>query len=171
MIDIEIDKLTNSVEEVATGRSFDTSLARASNAEIRGLGKGWLFDWRKEATRHEVFELTIPVIGAEILGLISIENMQGFILVPLVESAPHNLGKHQKYVGVGGNLMAYAAKVSIEAGFRGFVAFDPKTALMQHYATKLKAVQVGSSQRMVIYPDAARDLVAQYFGDEHGTPA
>ena len=88
MIDIEIDKLTNLVEEVATGLSHDTFVSRADKREIRALSGKWRFDWLKELVNHEVYKLTIPRIGTEIQGLVSIQRLPGFIQVSLIENHP-----------------------------------------------------------------------------------
>ena len=57
-IDIEIDKLTNSIENTVTGESFETVFERVSIREIRK--KDWTFDWNKEIkdNRNEVYKMT-----------------------------------------------------------------------------------------------------------------
>jgi hypothetical protein len=47
--------------------------------------------------------------------------------MPLIESAPFNIGKGKKYLGAPCNLVAYGCKLSKEYGFDGVVAFDAKT--------------------------------------------
>ena len=79
MIDVLIDKLTNSVEEVATGLSFDTRIAKAQLRDIRSLDNSWRFDWKLELKQHEVFKLTIPDVGSDVQGLISLRLEDGFI--------------------------------------------------------------------------------------------
>ena len=63
--------------------------------------------------------------------------------------------------------MAYAARLSIDLGYEGFIAFDAKTKLIEHYTRSLKARQVGRTQRMVIYPADAQLLMKHYFGEEN----
>lgn len=45
-IDIEIDKLTNSIENAFSGDSFDTELLPISKEDLRPIkkGNGWQFD-------------------------------------------------------------------------------------------------------------------------------
>lgn len=50
----------------------------------------------------------------------------------LVESAKFNKGKSKVYIGVPGNLVAFACKVSFDKGHEGFVAFDSKSVLIEH---------------------------------------
>jgi len=80
----------------------------------------------------------------------------------LVESAKFNLGKHKLYLGVPGNLVSYACKVSFDKGYEGFVAFDSKTALVEHYQKTLGATHLGG-RKMYIDTKAAGKLVSQYF--------
>lgn len=167
MIDVLIDKLTNSIEEVATGLSFDTQITIAKSRDIRSLDQSWRFDWRVELKQREVFKLTIPDVGPAVQGLISLSREEGFIQVILIESHPENVGQTKKFAGVAGNLMAYAAKLSIEIGNEGYVAFDAKTELFAHYARTLGARRIGNSQRMVIHPATSAKLVERYFGEDH----
>jgi hypothetical protein len=61
------------------------------------------------------------------------------IYMNLIESAPFNLGRNKIYEGVGGNLVAFACKVSFQTGFDGFVSFTAKTKLIKHYEKTLGA--------------------------------
>ena len=97
MLDVLIDKLTNSVEEVATGRSFDTQITTARLRDIRSLDHTWCFDWTLELKRREVFKLTIPQIGSTIQGLISLSREPEYIKVNLIESNPANVGHAKKF--------------------------------------------------------------------------
>jgi hypothetical protein len=95
-------------------------------------------------------------------GLISIEEMQDHIFMHLVESAAFNRGKEKMYLGVPGNLVAFACKISNERGYEGFVAFDSKTVLISHYQKMLGAIRLGG-QRMYLDDKAAQRLIYQYF--------
>ena len=52
----------------------------------------------------------------------------------------------------------------------GYVAFDAKTKLIEHYKTSLGAEQVGRSSRLVIDQTAALHLVEQYFKETDQWP-
>ena len=97
-----------------------------------------------------------------IQGLLSIEGKQDHIFMHLIESSKFNKGKDKIYLGVHGNLVAYACKTSIEKGYEGFLAFDAKTSLIKHYQETLGATHF-RGQRMFIQPSAALKLIAQYF--------
>ncbi|MDO9255927.1 MAG: hypothetical protein Q7U54_10480 [Bacteroidales bacterium] len=80
----------------------------------------------------------------------------------LIESAPFNLGKGKVYLGVPGNLIAFACRVSFHRGFEGYVSFVSKTHLVVHYIRTLGAINVGG-QLMVINTSSALKLIDKYF--------
>ena len=80
----------------------------------------------------------------------------------LIETAPHNYGKLKKYMGVAGNLVAFACKISYEYGFDGIVAFTSKTMLIRHYIDTLGAQLVFRNQ-MIIAGKSAEKLVNLYY--------
>jgi hypothetical protein len=82
----------------------------------------------------------------------------------LLESAPHNYGKNKEFVGVPGNLVAFACKIGYEMGFEGNVAFTAKTRLIQHYKDTLGA-ELFFRDRMGISGNSAKNLVNSYFRD------
>jgi hypothetical protein len=160
-----IDKLTNSIENTLSGEVFDTEIAQVSDRDINTLKrKDWQFDWKQEFkdTSKQIFKLTTTNNPTIIQGLLSIEDKHDHIFMHLVESAKFNLGKHKLYLGVPGNLVSYACKVSFDRGYEGFVAFDSKTALIEHYQKTLGATHL-SGRRMYIDTKAAGKLVSQYF--------
>jgi len=167
-IDIEIDKLTRSIENVITGDSFPTKILPLSKPDLIHLTSknGWKFDWEQEYLQadRDVFKLTILGNPTVIHGLISIAQMQGYLEMYLIESAPFNYGKNKMHYGVAGNLIAFACKRSLELGFEGFVAFTAKTVLMDHYMKTLGALPIGG-QRMAIADKQALELIKKYFND------
>jgi len=163
-IDIEIDKLTNSIELAATGQVFDTRIALVRANEARSIRKkDWLFDWRAEVadTHREVYRLTTEDEPEVIHGLVSVEEIHDHIHVHLIESARFNRGRNKKFNGVPGNLFAHACRLAFDRGYVGFVAFTAKTALIEHYKTSIGA-SVISGQLMQIEELAARKLVERY---------
>ena len=64
-IDIEIDKLTRSIENVITGDSFKTEVLLLSSKDLKQLKKtDWLFDWKSEAKNKNklIYKLVIYTI-------------------------------------------------------------------------------------------------------------
>ncbi|HEY8928521.1 MAG TPA: hypothetical protein VIM55_05000 [Mucilaginibacter sp.] len=95
-------------------------------------------------------------------GLISLSTHKDHVYVHLAESAPINFGTKKIHEGVGGNLFAYACKLSWDSGNDGIIAFQSKTKLIKHYQQMLGAIHIGGHQ-MIIYPESALSLLKQYF--------
>jgi hypothetical protein len=165
-LDFEIDKLTNSIENVRSGDSFPTEISVLTVTEVKNLTKkeGWQFNWISELRNptREVYKLTIANNPNIIQGLISLEVKSDHVYMHLIESAPFNIGKNKTYLGVSGNLVAFACKLSFQRGGEGYVSFLSKTKLIEHYERNLGATHFGG-HKMVITPDAALKLTNKYF--------
>jgi hypothetical protein len=164
-LDFIIDKLTNSIENTKTGEVFDTEIARLIDKDIKQIKKAdWQFDWSKELKdkSKEIYKLTTTNNPTIIQGLLSVEDKQDHIFMHLIENAKFNKGKSKVYLGVPGNLVAYACKVSVDKGYEGFLAFDAKSALIKHYQETLYATHF-RGLRMFIETSAALRLISQYF--------
>jgi hypothetical protein len=96
------------------------------------------------------------------MDFLSLEDKNDHIFMYLLESAKFNKGRDKVYLGVPANLVAYACKVSFESGYEGFVAFDAKSALIEHYQKTLGATHF-RGLKMFIETDAAKKLVNRYF--------
>ena len=164
-LDFVVDKLTNSIENLATGEVFDTEILRLAELDSKQIKKlEWQFNWRKELRDQtkEVYKLTTLNNPTIIQGLISIEDKQDHIFMHLIESSKFNKGDGKIYLGVPGNLVAFACKVSMNKGYQGFLAFDAKSALIRHYEETLGATHF-RGLRMFIETAAALKLISQYF--------
>jgi len=165
-LDFEVDKLTNSIENIKSGDSFPTEISLLTKVELKNLTKknGWLFDWKFEFKQPErdVYKLTIVNNQTVIQGLISLEVKADHVYMHLIESAPFNKGKAKVYAGVPGNLVAFACKLSFQRGHEGNVSFYSKTQLIQHYIASLDAMHVGG-RIMIIDTTAALKLINKYF--------
>ena len=164
-LDFVIDKLTNSIENTSTGEVFDTEIVRLTIKDISQIKKvDWQFDWSNEIKdkTKEVYKLTTVNNPTIIQGLLSIEDKQDHIFMHLIENAKFNKNKDKVYLGVPGNLVAYACKVSVDKGYQGFLAFDAKTSLIKHYQETLYATHF-RGLRMFIETNAALRLISKYF--------
>jgi len=165
-LDFEVDKLTNSIENVITGDSFATEVSIVTLSDLTSITKKnkWQFDWKYEYKQPErdVYKLTIVNNQNIIQGLVSLEIKPDHIYMHLLESAPFNKGKTKMYAGVPGNLVAYACKLSFQRGHEGNVSFFSKTQLVQHYIESLGAMHVGG-RIMIIDTIAALKLINKYF--------
>ena len=98
-LEFEIDKLTNSIENVVTGDSFASDIIILNEYDLKTVTKkkGWLFNWRNEYRKpaREVYKLTIVNNPLVIQGLISLEVKSDHVYMHLVESAPFNKEKQK----------------------------------------------------------------------------
>jgi hypothetical protein len=164
-ISVEIDKLTRSVENASTGDSFKTEILPLSVKDIKSLKKAdWLFDWGKEAKdkNKSIFKLVIVDNPTIIQGLVSLQDRGDHIFMHLIESNKFNRGIRKVYLGVPGNLVAYACKQSLDKGYEGYVSFESKTRLIEHYRQSLGA-HLLFGNIMAIDTKASTKLVDQYF--------
>ena len=169
-LDFEIDKLTNSIQNVITGDSFATEVIMINSiSEFKNVMKknGWQFDWKYEfkQPQRDVYKLTITNNQNVIQGLISLEIRFDHVYMHLIESAPFNKGKSKVYAGVPGNLVAFACKLSFQRGHEGNVSFVAKTQLIKHYEESLGAIHAGG-RIMIIDKIAALKLTNKYFPNE-----
>lgn len=165
LIEIKIDKLTRSIESTVSGESVKTDVLPLSPADLRTIRNiDWLFDWKREAQHQDktVYKLVIQESQAVIQGLISLQDKGDHIYMALIESSPLNRGTDKRYLGVPGNLVAFACKYSFDKGYEGYISFESKTKLVSHYEMSLGA-RVLFGNVMVIDTAAAQKLVNQYF--------
>ena len=165
LVDIEIDKLTNSIENTVSGDVFDTEIFQLSSKDIRQINKAdWQFNWQEQLKLNdrETYKLVIKNNPKIIQGLISLSNLGDHIYMHLIESAKFNKGKTKIYTGVPGNLVAFACKLSFDKGYDGYLAFDAKTILVRHYQETLYATHFKGT-KMIIETPAANKLINQYF--------
>jgi len=165
-LDFEIDKLTDSILNTISGDSFRTVVSLLTKSDLKTITKsrGWLFDWKYEFNQsdREVYKLTIIDNPDIVQGLVSYTVRADHVYMFLLESAPFNIGKGKLYEGIPGNLIAHACRVSFQRGGEGFVSFESKTKLIDHYVKALGAYHFGG-HLMVIDTLAAKKLVEKYF--------
>jgi len=165
-IEIEIDKLTNSIENRITKDSFPTEILILDKSDLKHLTRktGWLFNWKDEflLPDRDVYKLTISGNLSVIQGLVSLSEKSDHVYMHLIESAPFNRGLNKVYLGIPGNLVAFACKVSFQRGFEGYVSFVAKSQLIEHYVNTLGAYNVGG-QLMVINTQSALKLIDKYY--------
>ena len=162
-LDFEIDKLSNSIENAISGEVFDTLVSQISDTKkVKKLD--WVFEWHSEIKNNSksVYCLTTQNNQNIIQGLISITDKGDHIFMDLIESAKFNKGKSKLYIGVAGNLVAFACKTSFEKGYDGVVSFVAKTQLIDHYKQTLGAKLFGGN-RMFIDTKEAKILTTKYF--------
>jgi hypothetical protein len=165
LIDVEIDKLTNSIENAVSGDVFDTEIFQLFAKDNNLINKAdWQFKWQEQVKLNdrETYKLVIRDNPKIIQGLMSLSDRNDHIYMHLIESAKFNKGKAKIYAGVPGNLVAFACKLSFDKGYEGYLAFDAKTVLVKHYQETLFATHFRGTKMMIETP-AANRLINQYF--------
>ena len=164
--DFFVDRLTNSIVNTISGDSFQTEVSLLSHKELKQVQKnrGWLFNWKNElsVSDREVYKLTIINNTNIVQGLVSLAIKEDHIFIHLIENAPFNRGNEKLYEGVPGNLVAFACRLSFQRGSEGFVSFNAKTNLIEHYIKTLGAYHFGG-HLMVIETNSANKLISKYF--------
>jgi hypothetical protein len=164
-IDVIIDKLTNSIENSISGDSFKTDVLPFTKDDLKNLKKAdWLFNWKEEQSviRRQVFKLVIKDNPKIIQGLVSAEDRGDHIFMHLIESVKFNKGAKKLYIGVPANLVAFVCKISFEKGYGGFVSFESKTKLIEHYKMELGAFVI-AGKLMAIDSLSSLKLIGKYF--------
>lgn len=82
-IDIQIDRLTNSIVNTISGDSFETEILLVTKEDIKSITKkaGWKFNWKAEAklADRNVYKLTIKGNPNIIQGVLSISDYEDHI--------------------------------------------------------------------------------------------
>lgn len=174
MINIIIDELTNCLEVRQTGEIVDTYYKerrkKFTDKEIARMhAEGWSlnFNWKSvQDEGYKVYELRTKKDDV-VQGYIALKHhaRDYYTFVPLVESAPWNRGSNGIYNGVGGHLFAIACKESWDNGNEGYVMFESKTDLVEHYMKTLSAVIVNprTPVKLLLNTRAASRLIQKYF--------
>ena len=138
LLDFQVDKLTNSIENVITKDSFKTDILPLTPKDLKNITKknGWIFNWTAEFKDPDrtVYKLVIVNNVDIIQGLVSLTPTQDNVFMHLIKSAPFNIGKSKMYEGVPGNLVAFACRQSFICGTDGYASFRSKKELIEHYA-------------------------------------
>jgi len=149
--------------ENATGNKVPITIISMQPRDLIQIRSGWTpgFNWNLYLRNEKIEVYKIMVLGSErIEGAIALEPRGDHVWVHLIEKAPHNRGEVEKYNFVAHHLFAFASKRSFELA-DGFVAFDAKTNLIDHYRKNYGAEPVGS-RRMIIPDIAGKHLINVY---------
>ena len=127
-INVEVDEFVPCLKDAETGEIVDTEVRKIEDISILSEcteKNGWDFPWNTPPKGYDVYSLNIKNSDT-IEGLIALKPDEKYWGVHMFwgNSAPHNMGKNKKYIGVGGHLFAIAAKVSIDNGYGGFIFAD-----------------------------------------------
>ena len=144
--------------------------AQVIKAEKKDMPDNWKFNWKQLYNRDSMYYKVVTETSPEVIeGLLMVTILNGEMLfLNNIEVAPHNYGKTGIYDFVAGCIFAFSCNLSLIYGkgyYKGYVVFDSKTKLIEHYQNKYGAVLL-SSQRMCIYKEIGIKLIKQYLGIE-----
>ena len=101
LVNIEIDKLTNSIENAVSGDVFDTDIFQLFAKDSKQINKAdWQFKWQEQVklTNREVYKLVIKDNQKIIQGLISLSYQGDHIYMHLIENAKFNPDSYREQV-------------------------------------------------------------------------
>jgi len=104
----------------------------------------YFFNWKTEK-QYPVYKLNITG-DKEILGLMSVEHFRNEkrLEIKLLAVSKENRGKHKKYEGIAGNLIAYACREAIRLyAENACVSLIPKDVIRNHYMKKYGMIEAG----------------------------
>ncbi|RYU93890.1 hypothetical protein [Emticicia agri] len=146
----------------ATQERIEARIDLLDTNDLLKLKKGWLFDWRKEyeADGNYVYKVITPNNDV-IHGLLSVKRKNDHLYVNLLEKSNLNKGKEKAYDNVAGILLAFSCRLAFAYDYDGFVVFDSKTILINHYS-KFYGARVLSGQRMYFDTVSAKLLIEKF---------
>lgn len=146
----------------ATQERIEVRIDLIDTNDLLKLKKGWLFDWKREyeAEGNYVYKIVTP--NNEVIhGLISLKKKNDHIFINLIEVSKINRGRDKAYANVAGVLLAFACQQSFIYSYDGFVVFEPKTVLVNHYINSYNA-RIISGQRLYFNTDSAQFLIEKF---------
>lgn len=162
------------VVDAASRENIPATVKTATEQDV-AVTKDWQTDWTTPYASQLPNKVALHRSdNDELLGLMSYELDEDGLAVEIIylENAGHSNAnllhtekKGKKYIGIAKALFAYAVQISLNAGYDGVLIFRAKTSeLLAYYTETFGARQVASYDpfRMVIWEDAAADIIADY---------
>ena len=149
------------------GREIEFMIHEIDAGRVPLKKDGWNFNWR-ELTKKKNRMFFGLFVSNEIQGIISIEVQligSAMMFMHQIELAPHNIGVKGKYKEAAGCLLAYACyqsllKLEVENPYFGYLVFESKTNLIQHYKKYGATSSMGT--KMYFSPEAGNKLIERY---------
>ncbi|HYV90624.1 MAG TPA: hypothetical protein VE978_02535 [Chitinophagales bacterium] len=143
-----------------TNEEVECKIAEIKPKDLFYTRKEFSFDWIQEASKYSVYKL-YTLNDQRIQGLISTLDERDFLFLNLIENAKTNVGSQKIFARVAGNLIAFAASLSLQQN-DGFMMMIAKTKLINWYHETYGFVRLGNSNKMISQPDNSKKLVISY---------
>ena len=129
---------------------------------------GWNFNWRTlfNDQNTRTYVLRRKHTADQIDGVLQLRVVHGMMLMNNIELSPDNIGTTKKHDFVAGCLIAYACResFSLDGDYKGFLVFESKTELIDHYTYKYGAALI-RGQRMFIGAQQGIRLIEYYLNN------
>ncbi|MBR3552485.1 MAG: minor capsid protein [Clostridia bacterium] len=171
IMSLRADEFVPCLKDAKTGEILPTEIRDISRSELSKYNKrnGWLINWQKETPKSQTVLGVFLKGSVEPEGLIAIEHQPGGTYMAFAKAAPHNdkflNGGTQKYIGVGGHLVAAAIEESLLHGNGGCVyGYAADAKLLKHYVTDFGAFHfpVSHEFQFMIEGKAAQRMIDTY---------
>lgn len=147
MITFKIDELTPCLKHIESGEIYDTEMIRLRRKSF--LSKfnsktGWYCNWSEFCDTVEIYALVLKGTF-DIQGLIAIEDVKESNATHIVwacTSPENNRFEYgtQRFKGVGGHLLAFAGKKSMDYGHNGYIYAEAMNKeLLSYYINEFGA--------------------------------
>ena len=171
-LDIWIDELVPCLKDAETGEELDTVAFKIESRSYLSKFRednGWRINWIDIPRDVEVYAIALADTN-EIQGIIGIKDDKDAdaVYIHWACAAPqnnkHDFGK-QKYIGVGGHLVAIAAEKSHEYNHGGVMyAFAANSDLVEHYVNELHAQHVPAMHEyQVIFDEESAKILREVY--------
>lgn len=148
MINFTVDDIVPCLKETATGDLYDTEVIRIRRKSI--LAKynqhtGWYVNWSKFPGDVEVYALVLKGTN-DVQGMIAVqynEDAQGVYVLWACTAPQNNIHEfhQQRFLGVGGHLLAIASDLSVQHGYEGYIYAEAANRdLFEYYSKEFGAV-------------------------------
>lgn len=136
------------LKDSKTGKLLRAKVSRLEPKDQKKIkqSKQYIFDWSLEKKQNcDLYKIYLLDKDDEILGLMSLKDIKTElrIHINLIEVSTKNIGKNKKYERIAGCLIAFAAQLSFDKSYDGFVSLLPKTKLINHYCKTYGFEQMG----------------------------
>lgn len=138
------------ITDIENQTDVHAEISKATKKDIKDITKAktFVFDWKRylDSEEHQIYKLYTEETK-EILGLMCLKNWPepGFEYVEVVtlELRKDQIGKRKRYGRLAGCLFAFAASVSYENGFQGWISLVAKTKTAPIFAEKYGFHHIG----------------------------
>lgn len=167
-----VDEFTPCLKDAKTGELVQTEVVRVireSFLQKYNEKNGWYVNWAELLRENEVYALVVKGT-VDIQGLVAVagNDDMGALYISWACCSPDNnklIVDEPRFRGVGGQLFAIAAQVSIDRGYDGYLyGFAANARLLEHYVGVFGAEHIGVLHPFQIAIDEvrARQIIEEY---------